>query len=135
MASKPPALGGKINAYFKLRTQRLKLEKEAGKIKTKEGVLQDTLIVAMNAAKIDSAKGSAGTVSLTRPEVFRSTDWPKLFAWIKKTGNFEVLSPRLHQSNIAEQLESDPKLAKKGLPGVETAKVTKFHATATKKGK
>lgn len=127
-----PALGKKIDRFFALRAKRLKIERDAKKIKTDEDELKDALIAALQKAKLDSAKGTHGTVSITTPKVFRATDWPAVFAWIKRTGSFEVLSPRLHQSNIDEQFENDPKLAKRGIPGTEQVSVVKFHATAAR---
>jgi hypothetical protein len=129
--ARTPRLGPKIDQFFKLRKERLALESKADKIKIKEGVLKDQLIVDMDFQEVDSSSGVLGTVSITRPEIFRASDWPKLYAWIKKTGTFEVLSPRLHQSNINEQFESfTPAKKAKGIPGIEKGTVVKFHATA-----
>ena len=129
--ARTPRLGPKIDQFFKLRKSRLSLEKEAEKIKKKENFIRDKLIQSMNEQEVDSASGVLGTVTVTQPEQFRAADWPAVFAWIKKTGTFEVLSPRLHQNNIAETLEQmTPAKQKKGIPGIETVKVTKFHATA-----
>jgi len=130
MAARTVALGKRIDKYFEVRAKRLKLERDAGKLKESESLIKDELIDKMNQAKLDSAKGTMGSVSITTPTVAQADDWTTIFAWIKKTGTFEVLSPRLHNGNIAEQLEHDPKLAKRGIPGVNMVKVTKFTATA-----
>jgi len=123
-------LGTKIDKFFTLRNERLGLEKLAAAIKKKESGIKDQLITAMDKHEVESASGVLGTVSITRPEVARCSYWPALFAWIKRNNNFEVLSPRLHQSNIEELFEEKPALARKGLPGVEHVAVVKFNATA-----
>jgi hypothetical protein len=125
-----PRLGPQIDKFFKLRKERLKLESAAKAIKTKEDHVKDRLIIAMDLQEVDSSAGVLGTVSITRPEVFRAADWPKIYAWVKKTGAFEIFGKTLHQSNIVEQLQENPKLAKKGIPGMEKATIVKFHATA-----
>jgi hypothetical protein len=132
MATKPPPLGKKIDKFFELRAERLKIEKSVSKLKEREAKIKDDLIIAMGKAGTDLAKGTKGSVSISRPEVGRVFDWPALFAWIKKTNNFEVLSRRLSQSDYADQLEQSPALAKKGIPGVEKITIVKFSASAKK---
>lgn len=129
MATKPPALGKKIDRFFSLRADRLKLEKQAAKFKEKENKVRDDLIIAMDKAKIDAAKGVLGTVSIKRPEIARAHDWPALFKWIRKNNAFEILKQGLNQSNITERYEQSPALAKKGIPGIDTVTVVKFSAT------
>ncbi len=131
-AKNPPFLSNKIDKLFELRAERSKLAKAESKLKEREAVIKDDLIIAMGKAGTDLAKGTRGSVSISRPEVGRVHDWPKLQAWIKKTNTFEVLQLKLNQSNYMEQLESSPALAKKGIPGVEKITVVKFTPTAKK---
>ena len=130
MATKSPALGKKIDQFFKIQGKRLNLERQAKKIKIEENKVRDDLIEAMDKAKIDAAKGVLGTVSLRRPEIVRAVDWPALFKWVRKNNAFEILSRGLNQSNITERYEQHPALAKKGIPGTDTVTVVKFSATA-----
>ncbi len=127
-----PTIGKRIDRYFDVRAKRMKLEKEAAKIKDGENKVKDDIIELMNQAKLESAKGTKGSVSVSTPEVSRADDWPAIFKWILRTKNFTVLSPRLNNGNIVEIMEHDPKLAKKGIPGISHVKVTKFTATAKK---
>ncbi len=134
MAKPPAGLGKKIDRFFKLRKERLDLEKKAGKIKVKESDVRDDLIIMMDKAKLTAATEASGTVSITRPEIGRVDDWAALYAWIKRNNAFELLQRRLNQSDLDERYELKPVLAKNGIPGISKVTVVKFHATA-KKGK
>jgi len=135
MATKlPAAIGKKVDRYFVLLKERLALDKKVKAAKVKENAVRDQIIDALNKEKLDSAKGSLGTVSLTRPEVGQPDDWPVIFSWIKKTGNFDILKRGLSQSGLNDVFAHDPKIKKKGIPGISIVTVTKFHKTA-KRGK
>ena len=126
----PKGLGTKIDRYFTLRAERLALEKKVSKIKVKEGDVKDDLITLLTKAKLDSASGKNGTISIKHPKVGQVVDWPKLYAWIRKNNAFELMQRRLNQSDYDQRLEQHPRLAKTGIPGVDQITVTKFSATA-----
>lgn len=130
-----PKLDSKIKKFFDLRKARLTLDKKAAEAKKKENKVRDDLILAMDKAGTDVAKGPAGSVSITRPDVPRVTDWLKLYVWIRKNNAFELLQRRINEGDFNERLAQSPRLAKNGIPGVEQVKIVKFHATAASVGK
>lgn len=127
--ARTPRLGPKIDKFFKLHKERLRLESEAAKVKTKEIKLKDQLIAEMNLQEVDSARGVLGTISLSTPEVPRAIDWPLFYVWVRKNNAFELIQRRVHEGNTAERLEHSPALKKKGIPGIEFVKITKFTPT------
>lgn len=127
----PKSLGACADLLFELREKRLQAQKIVDAIQEDETLLKNHIID--NVPKGDTgASGKHHHVSVYTDPVPRIADPDKLFAHIKKTGDFDLLQRRLNNAAVKERWE-DPK-NKKGVPGVEPFNVVKVSLTK-KKGK
>lgn len=124
----PKSMGACADLLFKLRTERLAAQKVAEEIEEREKALKQHIID--NLAKGDTgASGKTHHVSVYTDPVPRIEDPTKLYAYIKRTGSFDLLQKRLNEAAVKERWED-----KKKIPGVATFNVVKVSLTK-KKGK
>ena len=127
----PKSMGACADLLFDLRERRLAAQKVVDDFKADETQLRDHIINTL--PKGDTgASGKHHHVSVYVDPVPRIMDSDKLFAYIKKTGEFDLLQRRLNDAAVKERW-ADPK-NKKGVPGVEPFNVVKVSLTK-KKGK
>ena len=80
----------------------------------------EVLTARMEAEGLTASKGTLATVERKTQDVYTPKDWTAIYAYIQKTGAFELLHKRLTNTAIAERLENnDP------VPGVE--KFTRYY--------
>lgn len=139
----PKSLGACVDLYHDTREKRLEVNKEVEAIKKDEAFIANHIIDNV-------PKGDAGVIGknykgVVKTEiVYQVDDWDTFYAWIKKTGNFEVLNRALNQAAIKEHTDglnekldlanrkiADPKERKprKMLPGVKTFNAVKLSVT------
>lgn len=124
---KPPkTLAAGADAMFKLREQRLKLQKEVDALEAQEGDLKHYLISQLPAHDASGVAGKLCRVTLKKAEVPKADDWSQTYASIvsdysshlrKKDGlqdtAFAILNRALSKSAIGELWDSG-----KAVPGV-----------------
>jgi hypothetical protein len=124
----PKSLGACADLLFDLRTERLEAQKVVDEIKEREDTVKEHII--QNVPKGDTgASGAHHHVSVYTDPVPRAEDWDKVWAHIKKTGNFDLLQRRLNDAAVKERWEDG-----KQIPGVVPFNVVKVSLTK-KKGK
>lgn len=124
----PKSMGACADLLYELRTKRLAAQKVADEIKADEDALKEHII--NNVPKGDTgASGKHHHVSVYTDVIPRAADWDKVWAYIKKTGSFDLLQRRLNDAAVKERWED-----KKQIPGVESFNVVKVSLTK-KKGK
>lgn len=127
----PKSMGACADLLFDLREKRLAAQKVADDIKADETKVREHIIATL--PKGDTgASGKHHHVSVYTDPVPRIEDADRLFAHIKKTGEFDLLQRRLNDAAVKERW-ADPK-NKKGVPGVVPFNVVKVSLTK-KKGK
>lgn len=106
-----PAL---VDTYAQVRAERIAVGKAHADLKTREGLLKQELITRMLKTK-QHALASTGYVARKEREMIPvASDWSKLQAHIKLTGNFELLQRRLTKTAVQERWD-----AGETIPGVE----------------
>lgn len=125
-------IGTLLDRYFRLRSDRLALERDVAKLKARETEAGEALREAMNAEKTDKATTASGTVSLKEVDVPKVVDWDAFYGFVHRRKLAHLLQRRLHEGNVEELLEHDARLRKAGLPGVEFARVQKMTASAAR---
>lgn len=106
-----------LNALTKqlvaVRAKLDKLSKEKKVLSEQEEKLEGDILAWLIANKLDGATTVSGRVSIHK-QYFAVTDsWEKLYAYIKKTGSFDLLHKRVSLHAVEEREE-----AKKPVPGV-----------------
>lgn len=129
-AKLPKNLGGCVDLYHATRQRRLEVERYAAQIKEEETRI-------FNHVLDNIPKGDGGAVGkefkairteTTRYSIENDADF---YAFVKRTGSFDLLNRAINQKAVAERLE-DPKFIKKygaAVPGTKGFKVFSLSVT------
>jgi hypothetical protein len=109
----PDAPGTRADILYVLREERLKLQRVCELYEKAEGALRDYFIETLPASEASGLSGTKARVQIESRPVPQVEDWPKLYAHIKKTNNFELLQRRVNEGAVKERWED-----KKQVPGV-----------------
>jgi len=110
----PKNPGQALEIIAALRAQREGFEAQAAAVKSQEDAIREWLKAAMEQLGLPGVKGSTLGATLSEVTSPQVTDWAKLYAYIKKTGDFELLHRRVGATAWAERVA-----AGKSVPGVE----------------
>jgi hypothetical protein len=124
----PNDLGPCVDLAYKLRADRLAIEKKAEAIKTEETKLKDHIINTFSKSTIEGAKGKVAQASITRVTVANIKDWTRFMEWVSKKKAYDMLKRGINDKAYRSRLE-----AKEAVPGVEPFDVLKL--SITKRGK
>ncbi len=115
----PKELGACADKYYTLRQKRAEAQKVVDAIEAEEKALKEYLIENLPKSLASGVAGKLCRVSVNSRDVPTAKDWAKVFAHIKKTGDFDILQRRLSDGAIKERWEANKKI-----PGIEPFKVT-----------
>lgn len=115
----PKSMGKTADLLFDVREARLAADKYAALLKTEETRITNHVIDNLSKKDDTGAAGQHHRVQVKRKQKFRVNPekWPKLHAWIAKTGRFDLLQKRISDEAITELMTTAPKKAQP--PGVE----------------
>ncbi len=109
----PKTMGACADLLFTTREARLKLQKEVDELAKTEAAVREHII--NNLPKTDTgASGKLARVSVVTKQVPQVKDWDKFYAFVKKTGQFDLVQRRLADTAIRERWDNG-----KEVPGVE----------------
>lgn len=91
-----------VKEYNSTRNERLKLTAEAAKLEQREKAILDSFTTA----KIASGKYGPYEVEVKTKRVPRVTDWVGFHAYIRESGNFDMLHKRITESAIMARLDN-----------------------------
>ena len=97
------------------------MEAELADLVNEFKVLQEHLINTLPKSQSTGVSGVLATAKITTDQVPTVEDWDKLYAFIKKTGSFDLLGRSLSATAVKERWD-----AKKAVPGVGTFNVVKL---------
>ena len=100
-----------INESIQTRNARLALEGEAAKLKVREDSIADEL----KAANVTDGVYGKFSLKATTKKVPRCTDWAGFHAYIKETGNFDMLHKRLTETAVMARVDNG-----EYVPGITT---------------
>jgi hypothetical protein len=116
-----------INQYISVRAQRLAKDAEAMEIKEFEDVLKGAIIGKYKEQGIKTLGAANGIVKMTTLIEPVAQDWPPIWAYIRETGQFDLLHKRLANLAVKERWEAGIEL-----PGVGRAEVFKLSVSGAK---
>lgn len=122
--SMPKTLGNAADAYRTTQQQRLQLKRLVDQVHSEELQLQENVVNLMRAAKVETCSGKIGKVSLSTEYVGNAKDWKKIFAYLVKTKQWDIIQRRLN--NGALRLRWDKGV---NIPGIERVGITKVSCT------
>jgi hypothetical protein len=130
MPKLPKSLGACVDLYYDARQKRLELEKVAEAQKKVESYIFDHILNNI-------PKGDGGVVGKrfkairTEADKFSIDKDADFYAFVKRTGSFDLLNRAINQAAVRARLE-DPKFMKKfpqGVPGTKKFKALSLSVT------
>ena len=115
----PKSMGATADLLYDVREARLAADKYAQALKAEETRITNHIIDNLSKKDDTGAAGKHHRVQVKRKQKFRVNPekWPKLHAWIAKTGRFDLLQKRISDDAITELMTTAKK--KDQPPGVE----------------
>jgi hypothetical protein len=107
-------LGRLADRWWEVKQERLLADKAAAKLKGTESTLEKILIDQQRAQEINGIGGKVVRVGWDEKQVPHVTDWPKFYAHIQETGEFDLLERRPGKAACGARWEDG-----KDVPGVE----------------
>lgn len=102
-----------VDAYTHAREQRLKADKVSAELKLQENVYKSDIMRRMQETKQYALASTTTVLKYNLGKTAIVSDWKKLYAYIKRTGSFELLQRRLTVSAVQERWADN-----KQVPGV-----------------
>ena len=112
---------------FEARERRLALQKQAEEIQSRERELRALLIAEIPLTGATGVAGKLAAVKVAEKQVPQVSDWPALYAHIKKTGSFELLQRRVSEGAVKDRWAED-----ESVPGVECVKIVDLSVSKVK---
>jgi len=105
--------------YIKIRDRRAELkeqfESQDNELKAQQDMLAEQMLALCQEQNADSIKTPAGTIIRKVDTRYWTTDWDSMYQFIEEHDAYPLLEKRLHQTNLKQFLEENPKLLPAGL--------------------
>ncbi|NOY61010.1 MAG: hypothetical protein GXO75_19035 [Calditrichaeota bacterium] len=108
-------LGEKIDRLYRLREERLRLQRQADEVKKQENVVKDELLELMQIEGITKAAGEIASISIGIDIYPRVVEKQKFYRWAVENNRFDLLQSSVNKAPIKEMVELENELP----PGVE----------------
>jgi hypothetical protein len=125
MTAIPKTIGTVADKLFKLREQRLALQKQVDGLKSLETDLTKHGIGLLNKQRITSGRGKLATFSINTVIVAQATDWDAVYQHIVDNDAFDILQRRLNNKAVADRAEDGQHVAGTKLESIIKASLTK----------
>lgn len=114
-------------SYTAARNKRLAADKVAEGLKATESKLKQVLMDTLEANNINAVGDRQFVYALTRHDEPTVEDWGKLYAHVRRTGEFELLFRRVNPASVKERWE-----LKQKVPGVGAFPTISLSVTKSK---
>lgn len=95
------------------RAERLALQKKVDEIEVQEKTLKEKILVQLRKSASKAVSNGDRLFQLVPNLEPKAEDWPKVYAYIQETGEFDLLQRRLNNAAVKERWELKVKI-----PGV-----------------
>lgn len=106
----PAKIGDAIDMVYMMRVERMRLDGIAEEIRKAEYLVKEELLKRFGKQQLDGAKGKVGSASAKMRDIPQFEDDAKFYAYLKKTGDFDLLQRRLNESAVKERWEAGKKV-------------------------
>lgn len=124
----PKSLGACVDRLRALDAKADLIKHQLKEVEDEYSALEAHLIASIPKEDLQGATGRTARVELDRKTVPTAKDWDAIYAYIKKTGAWELLHKRLSSTACNERWA-----AKRTIPGVEPFTVVKLKLSVLKK--
>lgn len=124
MPAKKPTVSTLATAaddYYKLREERLALQRQVDALEVKEKALRKYLIESIplaGAAGIAGAHVRVEVVEKPVAQIASPEEWPNFFAWVARNKAWELLTKKISAAAARERIDAGKKI-----PGVSVVQV------------
>jgi hypothetical protein len=119
MSDSPPTVDKLVRAYRKMRDTIKEREEEhkaeLAELREQMEEVSSALLDFLNENNLDNVKTPEGTVSRRVNTRYWTSDWEKMYDFIKEHEAFELLERRIHNANMRNFLDENPDLLPRGL--------------------
>lgn len=109
----PKKVGAAIDLLYKVRKERKRLISLGEREKEQESMIEEKIFGMFKKSELEGGRGKTAQASIKRSDVPTFDNDRKFFAYVKKTGDFDLLQRRLSVEACRERWA-----AKKQIPGV-----------------
>jgi len=120
----PVTLGGCIDHLYKLREDRIALQKQIDELKKQENELKDHIFTQFGEGDIDGAKGKIASANILRTTVAHISDFEAACNWIARRKAWDLLYRRIADPAYRDRLEAGI-----AIPGIDPFQATKLSVT------
>ena len=120
----PPTAAECADLLYDTTQKRLGLSRQLKRMEALETQLETWLIENLPVSNATGTAGQVARVQIKLNPVPTVEDWPKFYAYVKRTGAFDLMQKRLSKEAVQERWE-----AKKKIPGVGIFNAKKVSCT------
>jgi len=108
-----------VTVYIKMRDAKTKImreaEEKAAEIQTQMDTVEQCLLEICKATGQDGGKTTHGSFTRSVKTRYETTNWPKMYDFIKANDVPQLLEQRIHQTNMKQFLQENPDLLPEGI--------------------
>ncbi len=104
-----------VSGYLKIRTAIQDKDQEIKNLKEQQDKVSDELLKLCESQEADGLKTPSGTVSRRVISSYWTSDWERMYAFIKENDAPHLLEKRIHNGNMKEFLADNPDVTPEGL--------------------
>lgn len=104
-----------VSVYLKIRTAIQDKDQEIKNLKEQQDKVSDELLKLCESQGADGLKTPSGTVSRRVISSYWTSDWERMYAFIKENDAPHLLEKRIHNGNMKEFLADNPDVTPEGL--------------------
>jgi hypothetical protein len=110
----PKTIGACADRLYELKAQISDLRKASDALDEERKAIQEYVINNLPKSEATGVAGKLARVTVVTKQVPQVEDWDKFYAYVKKTGSFDLMSRSISAAAIKERWEN-----KKDVPGVK----------------
>ena len=108
-----------VTVFIKMRDAKTKLmreaEEKAAEIQTQMDAVEQALLEICKQTGQDGGRTTHGSFTRSVKTRYETTNWPKMYDFIKAQDLPQLLEQRIHQTNMKQFLQENPDLLPEGL--------------------
>lgn len=120
----PKSLAECADLAYTLRERRLEIQRSTKEIDEQEKLVKEYLIQNLPKSQASGVSGKVANAKIEKKTVPTITDKKKFLAYVKKTGDFDLITSSMNAKAVEERWEN-----KKKVPGVGEFEVIKVSLT------
>lgn len=123
----PKTMAECADLAYELREERYRIQREAAEVGKKEALLREHIIKNLPKSQASGVSGKVANAKVEVDTVPMFTDKAKFLAYVKKTGDFDLMTTGMNASAVKARWEN-----KKKVPGIGETQIVKLSLTKVK---